>query len=737
VLALGLILEAGCGQKQQAGPPSFVGAKICGECHGKEHALWEKSDHALAMQEANDNTVLGNFDNARFTYFGTTSTFHKKDGKFSVRTDGPDGKLHDYEIAYTFGVYPLQQYLIPFPRGRYQALTIAWDSRPKAEGGQRWFHLYPNEPIRHDDILHWTRPSETWNFMCAECHSTGLKKNYDLATDSYKTTWSEIDVACEACHGPGSSHVNWARTHKNGSYPKGDEKGLTVRPKTREMTEACFRCHARSVVLDNAFVPGAPFLDSYRPSLLTPELYYSDGQIYEEVYEYASFLQSRMYRAGVTCRDCHDPHSLKLRAEGNGACASCHPPAKYDVPAHHHHKAGSKGGRCVACHMPTKNYMVVDPRLDHSIRIPRPDASVALGVPNACNKCHKDKKAEWAAIAVADWLGPGRTMPPHYGSVIDAGRKGTPGMVPGLMGLAADNTQAGIVRATAFQLLREHAAASQLSVFQAALRDPDPLVRGAAVASMEGFQPETRWQFAGHLLSDPVRYVRYQATPVLADVQRSQLSAEQAALLDQSVAEYLASQMVNADMAPYHINIGVMYQRMGKPDRAEAAYGDAIRLDPTFAPAYVNLADMYREQRREDEGERVLRKGMAAAPKAAEIRYALGLILVRQKRPAEALPQLREADTLRPDLARYALAYALALEALGQRAKAMETLIRSYRRHPHDRDLLFTLATFSRDRGKMQDAMRYAKELAAVAPEDRDAKQLLKEMESRAPGNTR
>jgi tetratricopeptide (TPR) repeat protein len=303
-------------------------------------------------------------------------------------------------------------------------------------------------------------------------------------------------------------------------------------------------------------------------------------------------------------------------------------------------------------------------------------------------------------------------------------------MVPGLAGLAADNTQAGIVRATAFQLLREHVAASRLQLFQAALRDPDPLVRGAAAASMEGFQPETRWQFAGHLLSDPVRYVRYQATPVLASVPRSQLSAEQAALLDKAVTEYMDTQMANADMAPYHINIGVMSQRMGKPDRAEAAYRDAIRLDPTFVPAYVNLADLYRERKKEGQGERLLRQGLSAVPKAAEIRYALGLLLVRQKRPAEAVRQLREADALRPELARYALAYALALDAQGQRAKAMEILARSYRRNPYDRDLLFTLATFSRDQGKAQDAVRYAKELVAVIPEDRVAKQLLAELES-------
>ena len=165
----------------------FAGAEACAGCHAPEAERWKNSHHAKAMQKATPTNVLGDFASATLTHHGLTTTFSRDGEKFVVRTEGPDGALHDYEIAYTFGVYPLQQYLIAFPGGRYQALGIAWDSRPKDHGGQRWFPLYPGQTLRAGDSLHWTGRDQTWNYQCATCHSTDLKKNYDLATDSYAT----------------------------------------------------------------------------------------------------------------------------------------------------------------------------------------------------------------------------------------------------------------------------------------------------------------------------------------------------------------------------------------------------------------------------------------------------------------------------------------------------------------------------------------------------------------------
>ena len=366
-----------------------------------------------------------------------------------VRTDGHDGALHEYPIAYTFGVYPLQQYLIAMPRGRLRALGIAWDSRPKDQGGQRWFHLYPDQKLPAGDRLHWTGPDQTWNYQCADCHSTDLKKNYDLAANSYATGWTDVDVSCEACHGPGSRHVAWAtsgdkadpkdrpdrmgladwlKATDHGRWEMNPETGIARRTEKLSSNEldTCAACHSRRKVIARTPTPGEPYLASYLPVLLEPGFYYADGQIDGEVYEYGSFLQSRMHAAGVTCSDCHDPHSAKLRASGNTLCAQCHSPAKFDVAEHHQHQPGGAGAQCVNCHMPTRTYMVVDVRRDHSLRVPRPDLSVSLGTPNACTQCHAERSAQWAAERVAGWYPRGRQTTPHYGIALHPGGSGLP-----------------------------------------------------------------------------------------------------------------------------------------------------------------------------------------------------------------------------------------------------------------------------------------------------------------------
>ena len=389
------------GAPREPAIPAFVGGDACVRCHRVQSNYWSGSHHDLAMQEVSDFTVLGDFNDMTFTYAGMTSTFFKRDGRFFVRTDGPDGELTEYPIAYTFGAVPLQQYLVEFPGGRLQVLSICWDTRPAAQGGQRWFHLYPDEKIDHNDELHWTGRQQNWNYMCAECHSTHVVKGYLEAEDRYETTWSELDVSCEACHGPGSAHVAWAREREkrkgqeevlDSPAAAGDmelavrfkdpqevhwaidlETGTAKRSVPREShfeVETCGRCHARRSPIDEEYRYGRPLLDTHRVALLDEALYYPDGQILEEVYVYGSFLQSRMYAAGVTCSDCHDPHSGGLYAEGNGLCARCHAPHRFDTPEHHFHKAESTGALCVECHMPVRSYMVVDPRHDHSLRIP-------------------------------------------------------------------------------------------------------------------------------------------------------------------------------------------------------------------------------------------------------------------------------------------------------------------------------------------------------------------------------
>ncbi|MGA9396428.1 MAG: tetratricopeptide repeat protein [Azonexus sp.] len=731
---------------------TYVGAAVCKSCHEGEFKAWSGSHHDLAMQPATTATVLGDFADVKFRHKGVESSFFKRDDKFMVRTDGPDGKLTDYAIDYTFGVYPLQQYMIAFPGGRYQMLPIAWDSRPKDKGGQRWFHLQPDEKIDHKDPLHWTGIYQNWALQCAECHSTDLRKGYDAASDSYKTTYSEINVACESCHGQGSNHVDWAQQAKPPYAAHGD-KGLTalatrwneawkfpagdarfaVRDKPADPAgmNTCAACHARRSTLNEARKAGAPLEDSHRLALLTAPNYHADGQQREEVYVWGSFLQSKMHQNGVTCMDCHEPHSLKLRAEGNALCTRCHNAAEFDAPKHHRHLAGGQGAQCVTCHMPTQNYMVIHARQDHSLRIPRPDLSQSLGSPNACTQCHTDKKPAWAASAMDNWYGKAWRERPHYGTTLHAGETRGPLALPALLELAANPTAPAIVRATAATLAQPYANPGTLPAIQVLLHDGDPSVRIAALGMLAPLDASSRVQAAAPLLGDPVRGVRSEAANVLADIPDTQIPEDNRAARLTALQEYEASLTQDADWPATNVNLGNLRLRQGRADEAVAAYERAVRLDPHFAGSYINLADAWRLQGRDPEAEKILRQGLAVMPQAAELHYALGLLLVRRHDNAAALKELVEAARLVPDNARYAYVRAIALNSAGKRAEALTVLRGANQRHPDDLDILGALISINREAGDRQAALRYAKQATVLLPDNADLRRLVAELEGR------
>lgn len=723
---------------------AFVGAEACAGCHAEETAAWHGSQHDQAMQEATPATVLGDFDDASITQFGVTSRFYRKGEEFWTQTEGPDGALHDYKIDYTFGVYPLQQYLIAFPGGRWQALSLAWDTRPKEQGGQRWFHLYPDEKIAHGDELHWTGINQNWNWMCADCHSTNLRRNYDLKADSYHTTWSALDVSCESCHGPGSAHVAWAEAGAPADDPA---QGLTVLlrdrgqdqwafaegariaqrmtplPKHTE-TEVCAPCHARRAPLADGYTIGQPLLDAYRPSLLEPGLYHADGQIDGEVYNYGSFLQSRMYRAGVTCSNCHEPHSLKLRAEGNAVCGQCHLPSAFDTKAHHFHTAGQPGSQCVDCHMPAKTYMVVDPRHDHGFRVPRPDLDTATGSPDACTTCHAGKEPAWAAARIAEWYGSGRRREPVFGQALAADRKGAPTAGAALIRLADDPLAPAIARATAVAGLERHLDQQAFVTIQQGLGDPDAMVRLAAVGTLASLDPQLRAQVALPLLQDPVRAVRLEAARILAPVQSVGLPPEQRSALEAAYAEYEAAQKTLIDRPEGLLTLGNFYRDRGRLAEAEETYATAQRLHPGFVPVYANLADLLRQLGRDKDGERILEQGLAMAPTSAELTHAQGLLLIRQQRYADAVAALGKAARLAPDNGRYAYVYAVALQETGKPGEGLAVLEQAHQRHPDDTDILLALATASLQQGDRDKARRYTQALARLAPNDPNVRRL-------------
>jgi len=731
---------------------SFVGRETCAGCHARELAQWQGSHHDLAMQEPGADSVLGDFSDARFRHAGVTSTFFQRDGKYFVRTDGPEGKLADFAIRYTFGADPLQQYLIELPGGRLQALSIAWDARPRAQGGQRWFHLYPDETLRAGDPLHWTGMQQSWNFMCAECHSTDLHKAYDEATGQYATRFAELDVSCEACHGPASSHVAWAQRLGDGERREGDRgfafalderrgvawtmdpaTGNAARSRPRESArevELCGRCHARASRISDDYVHGAPLLDSHRVALLDDGLYWSDGQVRAEVYEYGSFLQSRMYAHGVTCSDCHDPHSLALREPGDGVCAQCHLPAKYAATAHHFHAPGSAGASCIACHMPAATFMQVDPRHDHSLRIPRPDRTRTLGVPNACEACHAKQSPEWAEAAIRAAHPQPKPGFQGFAEAFAAASRGEPGAPPQLRALVNDASQPAIVRASAAQRLGARLDPAALDTLAGALRDPDPLVRFGATEAAVHADPAQRARLLAPVLDDPVRAVRVEAARALAAAPTEGLRAAQQAALRTGVDEWIAVQRFNADRPEAHTNLAGLYAERGASEAALDALARALALDPGFSPALVNRADLLRALGREDEAAAALREAVARQPQDAALAYALGLSLIRQGRREEGVDALARAARLAPEDPRFAYVYAVGLHDLGRTREAEQALEQLLRAHPNDADALFALVSYLQEAGDAKRALPHARRLARLVPDDPRLRSLVAELEA-------
>ena len=733
-----------------AAEATYLGNGACAGCHQQANTDWTDSHHDLAMQEATPETVLGDFNNATFDYFGVTTTFSQKGDAFFIETDNAAGELETYPVEYVFGVEPLQQYLLPLGNGRLQALAVAWDARPESEGGQRWYHLYPDEHIAAGDPLHWTGGFFNWNTSCAECHSTDVEKRYNAANNRFDTHYEQIDVGCEACHGPGSDHVALADAGSLSPAQTGFAMSLKARGtwqwaeganiaqrsaplSSNHQIDSCARCHARRGTLGQ-YHPGKPLLDTHRLAIIEEPLYWPDGQIRDEVYVYGSFIQSKMHQAGVACTNCHNPHNNQLVVEGNGVCAQCHLTSTYDNPTHHRHNLASAGSACVECHMPSQLYMGIDARRDHSMRIPRPDLSMSTGAPNACNQCHTDRSADWAYSALVDWGVRFADRRNHPARAFHAAGRGDVRAAPVLLQTANNGNNTAMLRASAITQLGRLLPERLMPSLPLWLESDDPLIRLAAAEAAGQLPPEQQRESMLSLSEDPVLAVRMVAAEQLAGLMpqkarsltpaTSKSSEQQANVeeqpeaadpLDALFAEYAHVQSQHLDMPSVLTQLSGFQQARGDAEGAEALLVAALEKNPQASASRVNLADLYRAQGKETAARAILETGIQLNDSDASLWFSLALLEVREGNGEVALAALEKAASLEETPSYYHYVYAVAQHDQGRTTEALATLKVTNRAAPGQPNVLVSLMQYSQLAGDMQAAQRYQTELRNTA----------------------
>lgn len=607
--------------------PAYVGSGTCVECHEAEMEAWKDSHHALAWSFANDTNVLGDFGSSTFSHNKADWYFSRDNENFVVETQGADGGQKQFKVVGVAGIAPLQQYLVDIGDGHIQALDVAWDIE-----NERWYHLYPDQDLPPGDGLHWTGPYKNWNARCAECHATGYQKNYNPRSSRYQSGAGEIGVGCEACHGPAEAHVAWARDSdaELSAYGEGlTAVGFTIDTATTNPEieiQQCASCHSRREPFqDGNPIPGTPFHDAYRLALLREGLYHPDGQIRDEVYVYGSFLQSKMYANGVRCSDCHDVHAAELKAEDNSLCTQCHSPAgnprfqslrkaTYDDPSHHFHEAGSPGAACKSCHMIERTYMGIDGRRDHSFRIPRPDLTVKTEAPNACNDCHDDKTAEWAAAELEERFPNSENRGTHFGEIFHRVWNGESDQNSALMEFAEDESVPDIVRASALDMLQRTNDPDLATRAAELLDDDSPIVRSAAIVLQRAAPPTDRIQRISALLSDPVSSVRMAAAREFLNAPIARMPEKLEQAYRSAMNEWRAALAARSDYPETHLAIGGTALVMRNLPAAEQAFRKTVEMDPQLVQAWSMIVRLLDAQGNRDGAKAALDDALKANP---------------------------------------------------------------------------------------------------------------------------
>jgi predicted CXXCH cytochrome family protein len=723
ILVVGVLILLRCGNSEKpVKQATYVGSDKCQSCHQNEFSLYRQSDHFHAMDTMSQSSVLGDFDNSRFIYFGDTSLFYRKNNHYFVSTKDSTGQRREFQVSYTFGWQPLQQYLVKFTDGRIQVLPFCWDTRPKEKGGQRWFHLYDKENIGNKDELFWMGINQNWNYMCADCHTTDFKTNFNAKANIFNSSWKIANVSCESCHGPASNHIEWTRDRSADAYKgfsislasekmnwKMDSVKQIAMPESVVMNdtliETCARCHARATRFSDHYVHGQSLLQTHIPAGVESVNYYPDGQIRDEAYEYGSFLQSKMYASGVTCMNCHDAHSMKVKVTGNALCTSCHATAKLDGPQHSFHELTSTGNQCVNCHMPVTTYMVIDDRRDHSIRIPRPDLSLFGNSPNACNKCHFNKTIKWAADNFLKWYGHRQDTSSfiqlkQYIAGLNTKSE------PALFALLSDKKYPVIIRASAMEEFGMLTSPRIFSKLVNELNNDDPLIRLNAIKGLTNYPQQDIVSKLSTLLEDKIVAVRMEAMNSIAPSYGLLLTGEQQ-LFKKVMTEYVRVQEKMSHRPEGFYNRAILYAAIGDIATAEELYKTCIKRFPSFGPSYSNLADLYRGQNKETEAKTIIDNGLSVIPKNAQLHYAMGLWFVRNKENKPGINELKKAADLAPGDAQMIYGYSIALFSGEQKKEAIANLEKYTAMYGNNAMILETMESMCSDVNMNDKASQY------------------------------
>ena len=695
-------------------PPSgkreFVGSKTCYDCHTKFYEVWSTSRHGLAMQPYSPAFASKELKPQAADVVIGKQSFRAEIGPKQgwVRQQDGDKETH-YPIAHVMGGKNVYYFLTQMEKGRLQVLPVAYDVHKQswydaAASGVRHF---PDRRQR-DEALPWTDRLFTFNTTCFDCHVSQLATDYDLASDTYRTTWREAGISCESCHGPGGEHIEAMETGVKGRTSKDIKIIRTLEFGHAQMNDMCATCHAKLVPLSTDFIAGEKFYDHYDLVTLEHQDFYPDGRDLGENYTFTSWSMSPCLKSDkLDCNLCHTP-SGRPRFEGreaNQSCLPCHAAIVKDSTAHSHHKAEGVGNSCIACHMPMSRFAAMA-RTDHSMRPPMPAATIAYKSPNACNQCHADHDAAWADQWVRKWYPRDyQAEPLRRAALLDAARKNDWTKLPEILAEVQNKQCDEIYRNSFVRMLRSCSDPKKWPVLIAALKDDSPLVRASAAAALEGYLTEESVWALLRATADPVRLVRIRAAASLASVRAARVDdADARKSLLRATAEFKKAMEARPDDWASYSNLGGYYMEAGDFGAAVEAFETALRLEPRVVAPMVNLSMAYANLKQNDKAEKWLRRAVAAEPENSAANFNLGLLLAETDRLEDAEKALRAALKSDPQLAPAAYNLGVILGEKKDFAGAVQWCRKAHDLRPEELKYTQSLGFYLNEKGDKDEA---------------------------------